>query len=312
MNNYNDDIPVAMPVPIAPPDDDYDTYNNRPTTAATVASSSLQQQQQQKSFRIPPASPNDGRHSKQPTASLTYTQVNTLVEQGYTQGLAQILHESTQAFPLRFWIVDNSGSMAMTDGHRLISSKNSSAAASQKVKIVPCTRWKEIQETVEYHAQMAALLQAPTVFRLLNDPGVRVGPQEFSVAQLGGPERIDSDLARAQQTMANASPTGVTPLARHIVEIRQQIVLLESQLNQEGRKVVIVLATDGLPTNEYGIGGDMANNEFVRALKSMEGLPIWIVIRLCTDEDSIVEVRTCMYTIFAYIYPIYVWDSHVS
>lgn len=178
--------------------------------------------------------------------------------------------------------MDNSGSMAMTDGHRLVGTKTS------KVKIVSCTRWKELQETIEYHAQMAALLSAPTVFHLLNDPGVRVGPQELSIGQ-EGPEQVDVELARIQQTITNASPTGVTPLSRHVRNIRQQVSILAPQLMQEGRKVTIVLATDGLPTNEMGIGGEGANREFVNSLQSLEGLPIWLVIRLCTDEDKIVE-----------------------
>merc|ERR1712157_161158 len=29
--------------------------------------------------------------------------------------------------------------------------------------------------------------------------------------------------------------------------------------------------------------------EFKDCLRSLEGLPVWIVVRLCTDEDSVVE-----------------------
>ena len=272
MYNYNtnndDDIPIAIPVPVAPPNDQ--DAPSRPTL----------HQHQQKSFQIPPSK----RHLNTTTQlTIPSSSLETLLSQGYTHGLSQSLYESTVTFPLRVWVVDNSGSMAMTDGHRLVGTKTS------KVKIVPCTRWKELQETIEYHAQMAALLQAPTVFRLLNDPGVRVGPQELSIGQKG-PEQIDADLARTQQTIQNASPTGVTPLSQHIYDIRHQVTLLAPQLQGEGRKVAIILATDGLPTNEMGIGGEGANREFVRALQSLEGLPIWLVIRLCTDEDAIVEV----------------------
>ncbi len=46
------------------------------------------------------------------------------------------------------------------------------------------------------------------------------------------------------------------------------------------QKVAIVIATDGLPN---------VRHSFVEALRSLEGLPVWIVIRLCTDDDKVVE-----------------------
>ena len=54
-------------------------------------------------------------------------------------------------------------------------------------------------------------------------------------------------------------------------------------------KVAVVIATDGLPTDDQGNGGNEIMQEFVRALRSLEGLPIWLVIRLCTDEDEVTE-----------------------
>jgi hypothetical protein len=155
------------------------------------------------------------------------------------------------------------------------------------VKIVSCTRWTEIQETVDYHAQMASLLQAPTVFRLLNDPGKVNGPQQFSIAERGE-EYLNEDLMIAHKTM-RASPSGVTPLAEHVREIRENIRSMESSLLHDGTKVVVVLATDGLPTDVGGVCDTRTKRDFVQALRSFEGLPVWIVIRLCTDEDEVVD-----------------------
>ena len=84
--------------------------------------------------------------------------IDMLRKQGYTRGLAESLDQSKQAFPLSIWIVDNSGSMQHVDGHRIIQKQN-------QLKLVECTRWAEMQQTVEYHAMMAAQLQSPTVFR---------------------------------------------------------------------------------------------------------------------------------------------------
>jgi hypothetical protein len=233
---------------------------------------------------------NGGRSSRvllprngQENATMTESTIQSLLQQGYTRGLAEALRKNKLAFPLSIWIVDNSGSMASRDGHRLVET-----AQAQKVKLVPCTRWAEMQQTVDYHVQMAALLTSPTVFRLLNDPGRHVGPQQFSIAERGS-EYMDQDVAIAQSTMLNATPSGVTPLIAHLHEIRQNIVDLESSLREDGSRVVVVLATDGLPTDECGISSDSVKHQFVQALRSLEGLPVWLVIRLCTDDDAVVE-----------------------
>jgi Mg-chelatase subunit ChlD len=214
---------------------------------------------------------------------LTESDLRTLREQGFTTGLCQSLVRNSAVHVLRIWVVDNSGSMSTNDGHRIIETKK-----KDDVKVVNCTRWTELQECVEYHIQMAALLEAPTVFRLLNDPGRIIGPQQFSIAERRG-QYLDEDLAVALQTMRSTNPSGVTPLSQHLMEIRNNLRQMEGDLRRDGTKVVIVLATDGLPTDERGYGGSAAQNEFVHALRAFEGLPVWIVVRLCTDEEHVVE-----------------------
>eukprot|EP00957_Ditylum_brightwellii_P104498 7961832-Ditylum_brightwellii.AAC.1 len=56
-----------------------------------------------------------------------------------------------------------------------------------------------------------------------------------------------------------------------------------------GQRAVIVLATDGLPISGKKSSAEEDMQEFVRAMRSLEGLPIWIVIRLCTDEQDVVD-----------------------
>lgn len=85
--------------------------------------------------------------------------------------------------------------------------------------------------------------------------------------------------------MMKATPMGTTPLARRIIETRKEIEHMELQ----GQKVAIVIATDGLPTDDEGYGGDEANAELGRALQSLASLPVWVTIRLCTDDTKVVD-----------------------
>ena len=68
-------------------------------------------------------------------------------------------------------------------GHRIIPDMN-----REVVKMVPCSRWEETMECVDYHIKLAGLIEAPTCFRLLNNPSASVGPQQFSVASFEGPD----------------------------------------------------------------------------------------------------------------------------
>ena len=76
-------------------------------------------------------------------------------------GLRQtLLTNARQTVAKRFWVVDNSGSMALWDGHQVAADHGDHATTS-------CTRWSEVSETVNCHAQLSAALGAPTDFRLL-------------------------------------------------------------------------------------------------------------------------------------------------
>ena len=212
-------------------------------------------------------------------------QIRQLTNQGYTRGLANSLSHTIKNFPLRIWVVDNSGSMQNTDGHRFVETKR-----SQDVKVVNCSRWNEIKDCIEYHAQMAASLEAPTTFRMLNDPACGPNSQQFGIAETSTDSRvIQEEVDRAITIMKTAQPGGVTPLVQHIEEIRQSVKELEPQLRADGCRVAIILATDGLPTDERGYGGKAIQQRFLEALRGLEGLPVWVVVRLCTDEEDVVE-----------------------
>ena len=84
----------------------------------------------------------------------------------FPNGLAKQMCKSIYEFPLRIWLVDNSGSMSSPDGTKYITGRG---RASQTVA---CTRWEELKDAVKFHAQIAVDLGAPTVFRFLLDPAL--------------------------------------------------------------------------------------------------------------------------------------------
>lgn len=74
----------------------------------------------------------------------TNEQVSILRNQGFPLALARALAlQSTRAFPLRLFVVDNSGSMREADGRRLVAS-----STKENVKWVQTTRWEELKVSV--------------------------------------------------------------------------------------------------------------------------------------------------------------------
>ena len=174
----------------------------------------------------------------------------------------------------------------------------------QSCPITSTINLKEIQECVGYHINLSALANAPTSFRLLNNPGLGPGSQEFEVAT-NGEANIRADVERSMRIMSGVKPSGCTPLTEHVWDINSTIDALKGSLQAEGKRVVIVIATDGLPTNSLGETNEYVKEQFVQSLQALEGLPVWLVIRLFTDEEKVV-VSTCIYIYNMYLYLQYV------
>mmetsp|Transcript_58647 Transcript_58647/g.124453 ORF Transcript_58647/g.124453 Transcript_58647/m.124453 type:complete len:414 (+) Transcript_58647:220-1461(+) len=266
-------IPVAVPLPVTIDDADTPVVQSRPPLATANAA------HQTSNYQLP-SSRRNGEFAPVPES-----RIQQLMAQGFTRGHATSLAQTIKNFPLRIWVVDNSGSMQKTDGHRFVETKR-----SRDVRVVSCSRWNEIKDCIEYHTQMAAALEAPTTFRMLNDPACGPNSQQFGIAESSlDPLVLQEEVDRSITIMKTAQPGGVTPLVKHVWEIAQSVRELEPQLRADGCRVAIILATDGLPTDERGYGGGAIQQQFVEALRGLEGLPVWVVVRLCTDEEKVVE-----------------------
>ncbi len=178
----------------------------------------------------------------------------------FPRGLANELGKTRSLFPARFWILDNSGSMLNNDG-----------ATFKRGTRVTCTRWQELEETVVYHAELAAILQATSHFLLLNDPGVRVGPRVFSIADEG--KQATQETENVKKIMQQTKPFGATPLTKLLVEIARLISAMEGAMRQKGLQAAVIIATDGLPTSSEGENSDAINNEFISTLAQLQNLP---------------------------------------
>jgi len=180
-------------------------------------------------------------------------------------GLAQQAVASGAYFPLRHWIVDNSGSMNAGDGNTL--GKDVAGAS----KIVSGTRWQEISADIAIIADMSHDIGARTEFLPLNG----------AIRPLTIQGTNEGDVAKVIKGLATLEPRAgyTTPLAAATARIYLSILPKVQTLMKNQQQVCVVIATDGKPTD----------SGFQEALKQLQTLPVSVVIRLCTDDDEVVD-----------------------
>jgi len=210
--------------------------------------------------------------------NMTSQDYEKLKELGYTQGLIDAVVKNNEQYPSRIWVLDNSGSMNTMDGNLFaMDSEN-------RGQTVQCTRWNELQDCMKYHLGLTEIMHTQTVLRFLNDPGTHIGPQRIVVS-----ENNPADLHKAKKVLRETRPGGLTPLTKHIMEVDTQIRLIEPKLVEENRRVVIIIATDGLPSVKSEGYDSRESEKFRGALVSLLKLPVWVVLRLCTDDKNVVD-----------------------
>ena len=183
---------------------------------------------------------------------------------GLPRGLQDEILRSCEDFPVRHFVLDNSGSMSECDGHVPVSS-------GRHETFMECSRWTELLRSVSWLGNLAIGLEAHAEFRLINPTsGVSVANLGMGLA-----EQEQEQLRR----ITSSSPTGRTPICAAIREVVESIRARASDLRASGQRALVEIATDGISTD-----GDLAS-----ALRPLEQLPVFVVVRLCTDDDQVVN-----------------------
>lgn len=213
-----------------------------------------------------------------------------LVELRVPYGLADVLAQDDSRIALRIYLLDNSGSMNEADGNVMIETPG-----NVRPIVRPSTRWEEICTFAVDHARFNWSTGTPCEFVLLNSlgrtPGTSLqdGRDFVRIDQCLGDE--SSQLNALERLLKNNSPRGVTPLTQRLEEILHRVKRECSGLAQLGQVISLTIATDGLPTTpNSGTSTPADQQHLVEQLRQLGAvLPLQLVIRLCTDDRSIID-----------------------
>ena len=136
--------------------------------------------------------------------------------------------------------------------------------------MIACSRWKELTQSLQFHAELAHHGSIPTEFRMLNK-GVPI--------RIGFSHNAPETQLRRFKDRLEESPMGGTPLCRHIRAVVEEVTAQEERLREAGELACVIIATDGEATD-----GDL-----VAAMRPLKSLPVWVVVRLCTNQPSVVD-----------------------
>lgn len=136
-------------------------------------------------------------------------------------------------------------------------------------RLESCSRWDELKDALLFLATLSEAGNILSEFRLLNgaDP-VIVG--------LGDDDGESLEFARE---VFQDPPAGMTPLCAQIRSVVEAIQSIAETLNANSQEAAVIIMTDGIATD-----GDVA-----QALQPFQNLPVYLIIRLCTTDKTVVE-----------------------
>ena len=177
----------------------------------------------------------------------------------WPEGLITTALNNSKYIASRYMILDDSGSMSAVDGQKF---------DSRYRKMISCKRWDELKAAVEFHASFASAGKIPTEFVFLN------GGQSIIVG-----DKNDEDNTKKNELFRrlDRGPGGLTPLCEKVREVARKVQQQANELRKNGEKASITIFTDGKASD-----GDIEI-----ALKQLLNLPVWVCIRLCTDEEDV-------------------------
>ena len=146
------------------------------------------------------------------------------------------------------------------------------------------TRWHEVLDCVSFHSYMASKCWIRTKMWLVNADDK--DGHKFSLC-CASPEDVPDEMSRLKSALKHATlAQDQCPLTAQVHKMIDIISPMASALNAHDQKVTVVICTQGLPLDEHGMSPRSVQQDFLSKLKTLSKLPVKIIRRLCTDNDS--------------------------
>lgn len=198
----------------------------------------------------------------------------------FPEGLVRTFLDHVDSTACRLWLIDNSEHMSGRDAH-LMRQQGDTVE-----KVNGASRWEESSDCVLFHATFGAECWMPTKYLFLNDPSPNPELQLLGLCQNQPGAAVDRELQTLRTVMSSVVPAGSVPLARRIRSAVNYLKWEAPRFRSANKTATLCLSTQGLPTDKHGKHSKEAFKDFVDSLRLLEGMPVRIVVRLCTDDEK--------------------------
>ena len=190
--------------------------------------------------------------------------------EGWTENYtSKILLNAGSIYSFRFVLVDSSRSMGKHDAMRPVFD-------SRGTRYEECTRYEEACATVSTMARVCNISATPAEFRFLHYLRPSSQPQlSFTV----GKTKNDTASLEACMEALVVQPSGPRNMCCLVEQVVEQVRWIEDILRITNKKALLFIVTDGEP----------ADGNIVDALKPLQDLPVHVIVRLCTEEKTVVS-----------------------
>ncbi len=145
------------------------------------------------------------------------------------------------------------------------------------------SRWKELGDSIIFHAVLAHVACAPTKFIFINEyPGEFPGDAPISEILIDGGSGSETQLVKLQQILCGKTLHS-TPLCASLKTVAAEINSFLPILKERNQGALLCIGSDGHPTDGKG-------RHVVAELEKFSNCKeVSVVIRLFTDEDKVVD-----------------------
>lgn len=181
------------------------------------------------------------------------TAKETMKGQGFTDEQIEWFLSDILNVDMRYYILDDSGSMEMSDGEIYNEATG---------KMIKDSRYNEMKSSVTPNFNICASAKIRSLFSTLNTGSVEINPDSTKTQK-----DYQNEFSQITRTT-----NGATPLLADLESLKEH-------MKQTPGKKFLVIYSDGVSSD-----GDITN-----VLIEIQKMNVNIVIRLCTDEQSVVD-----------------------
>ena len=200
-------------------------------------------------------------------------------------GILSSVLECNNSCNSTLWLLDSSSSMKVRDS-RVVCSDGMTC-------IDEVSRWRELRDCISFHAYMASKCWIRSHFWLLNDDD-RSTTRKFHLC-CGDPNGVADEISCLNAALKLTKLSNdQCPLTDQLHELVQKISNVAPSLVSNGETVTVVICTQGVPTDDDGETSRDIQRSFWSAIRKLSKLPVKIIVRLCTGDESVCHVYNMM------------------